>query len=384
MKYSIQRIFLRLTQCLIYRLCCVFPIKNKVVATAVVGRRFADNPKFIYEELLKKHLNAALIWVKDPKWEVSVPNGIKLVSSIFSTMYSYATAKVVISTTNYPFAFRKRNGQCVINTWHGGLGIKKLERGGKRDEMMCDMTDVFISNSDHLSKIYRETFGYKGPIWKCGYPKNDMLVGDMGKVRQQIRHQLNIPIDSKVMIYAPTYRDYPTDYNPYDIDFNSLLSTLKNRDNHEWFILLKYHPNLQKSDHYEKSDNDHVKDVTFYHDMQELIAASDALISDYSSCIFDAAIAGLECYIYANDFQKYKQGRGTYFELSDLPFPVATNNKELIREINNYYSVEWHGKWKSFSDQQGLVETGHAAKDIAKKIEEYLEYSNVEWENTDI
>lgn len=384
MKYSVQRVFLRLTQCLVYRLFCLFPLKNKVVATAVVGRRFADNPKFIYEELLKKNLEAELIWVRDPQWEIYVPNGIKLVSGVCETMYSYATAKVILSTTNYPFAYCKRKGQCVINTWHGGLGIKKIEYGGKRDRRMCDMTDVFISNSNHLSNIYRNTFGYKGPIWKCGYPKNDMLVGDLRKIRQHIRHLLNIPTDSKVLIYAPTYRDYSTDYDPYDIDFNLLLSTLKNRDNYEWFILLKYHPNLQKIKHYEGLDNEHVKDVTSYHDMQELIAASDALISDYSSCIFDAAIAGLECYIYANDFQKYKQGRGTYFELSDLPFPAATNNKELIREINNYYHVEWYRKWKSFSDIQGLVETGHAAKDIAEKIEEYLDYSNVEWKNTDI
>lgn len=384
MKYNIYRLLLRLSQWVTYRLACLFSIKNKIVATAVVGRRYADNPKFIYEEILRQGLDIELIWVRDPEWEVKVPKGIRSVSSIIDTMYAYATAKVIISTTNYPFAYRKRKGQCVINTWHGGLGIKKMENTEIWGKRLCTVTDVFISNSNFSSQVFRNAFRYKGPIWKCGYPRNDFLIGEKAGVRNSIREKFGLAKDIRIMIYAPTFRDYPTKYNPYDIDFNSLLSSLKERDNKEWFILIKYHPNLQYSRNVKRPNCDHVKDVTSYHDMQELIAASDALISDYSSCIFDAALAGLECYIYANDFVKYQQERGTYFELHELPFPVATNNSELMSCVKMYNHFEYRKKWAAFSKEQGLVETGHASKDIVGKISDYINSGNVSWENTDI
>ncbi len=89
------------------------------------------------------------------------------------------------------------------------------------------MADVFISNSDHLSVIYRRAFKYHGPIWKCGYPKNDMLVQNNHEEGMKARKDLGIPSDQKMLLYAPTWRlrftqEHHIDMNVYDLDIQRL------------------------------------------------------------------------------------------------------------------------------------------------------------------
>lgn len=382
----------------------IFPLQNKVVGIAVAGRRYADNPKYVMEELLHRKTAAKLCWIQSPNCEMIVPKKIRLVNklNLLGYIYCYATAKVLITTTGFPMFIRKRKGQIVINTWHGGLGIKKIgydnNKEIRHDEKLFYMlfnnklADVFISNSNHLSQLYRESFKYQGPIWKCGYPKNDALLSKSKRAEaaERIRKQLKIPPSMRILIYAPTYRakdtgiGVDTTMSYYDIDYARLYESLKRRFGGEWCILQKFHPNMQGSVLGNVEEESYYKDVTSYHNMQDLIMASDALISDYSSCMFDAALAGLHTFIYANDFDEYKRNRGVYYELEDLPFPYASNNDELVANIENYDCKIAKSKWDSFCTRTGLVETGHAAKDIAAKILEHLNGKPVIWENTDI
>lgn len=64
-------------------------------------------------------------------------------------------------------------------------------------------------------------------------------------------------------------------------------------------------------------------------DMWDLVIATDVMMSDYSSCVFDAAMRRIPCSIYAFDYDEYKQYRGVYYELEELPFPYAQNNDEM-------------------------------------------------------
>ena len=96
--------------------------------------------------------------------------------------------------------------------------------------------------------------------------------------------------------------------------------------------------------------------------------ASDACISDYSSCIFDAALFGMPCFTFANDFEEYKGDRGVYFEMEDLPFPYAKNVEELHYNILHFDKEQYDADWKAFVETVGLKETGHAGRDIAEYI----------------
>lgn len=294
-----------------------------------------------------------------------------------------------------PLPFRKRKGQIIINTWHGGLGIKKVasdEVGQSvhaklKVEMTNRITDVFVSNSNHLSKVYRNSFGFSGPIWKCGYPKNDQLLDSKDIYKKRIYKYLNVAENIRFLLYAPTFRtadeQYVKDTSCYKMDFEKVKNALEDKFGGEWFILVRYHPNLSK-DGLEVPDFPFVKNVTLYSDMQDIIIASEVLVSDYSSCIFDGAIAGLKCFLYATDYEEYKQLRGVYYDLETLPFPFAENNDKMIDNILNYKETQWQNRWQEFSNDMGLVVTGHATIDISQKIKEALKCKTVRWQNTDI
>lgn len=372
-----------------------FPIQKKVFGRGIKGR-YSDNTMLIFEEL-KKDSSIKLVWDKSENPDQSLIEGVKLVSfrNMLRMAYELTTSRVLITMTAMPLPFRKRKGQVILNTWHGGLGIKKVasDEGGQSSHaklkvaMTNQITDVFISNSNHLSKVYRNSFGYKGPIWKCGYPKNDQLLDSKEVYKKRICKYYNVSEDVRFFLYAPTFRtieeQYVKDVSCYKIDFDAIKKALEERFGGVWQILVRYHPNLSK-DELEVPNMPFIKNVTSYSDMQDLIIASEALASDYSSCIFDGAIAGLKCFLYATDYTDYKQLRGVYYDLETLPFPFAENNSQLIANIITYNESQWKNQWDMFADKMGLIVSGHATIDICNKIKDVLNNKQTKWQNTDI
>lgn len=111
--------------------------------------------------------------------------------------------------------------------------------------------------------------------------------------------------------------------------------------------------------------------MTSYPDMQELIAAADTLITDYSSCMFDMAISGKPCILYIPDIEEYTaKERALYFKLTDLPFPVTLSMDELCLTISNFDCNTYKAKVQAFLDAVGNYENGHASESVAKYIEE--------------
>ena len=384
----------------LFYLLRVFPInKNKVLACVFNGKQYDDNQKFIMEELHKLIPDLDIVWVKDPQYEYELPEWIRpVIWRSWRWLYEYATAKVWNSNGGVPDYFVKRKGQMYVETWHGGLGIKKVSGdiighyATDRDKTLflknaSDMADVFISNSDHLSIIYRRAFKFHGPIWKCGYPKNDLLVNGNPEFGKKARKELGIPEGNKVLLYAPTWRLRFTekqhiDTSVYDINMQRLKQTLTDKFGGEWTMLVRFHPKLRLYAKGYQEAHPEVMDVTDYQDMQSLLMTTDVMISDYSSCIFDAALRRIPCFTYASDFDQYKyEERGVYYEMEELPFPYAKNNDELEQNVRTFDMEDYLKKWDAFAVRMGLNETGHAAKDIAEKMADFINGKKVTWNN---
>lgn len=383
----------------LFYLLRIFPIqKNKVVVSSHSGKRYDDNQKFMMDELHKLCPEADIVWVKDPKCYYELPDWIRPVRwRSWRWLYEYATAKIWTNNCTEPDYFVKRRGQMYIETWHGGLGIKKVAmdsigdsakvRNDRRYLKGTSMADVYISNSDHLSIIYRRAFRYNGPIWKCGYPKNDVFVNGNPEFGRKARKELSIPEGNKVLLYAPTWRlrfkeNQHIDMNVYDIDMQRLKQALTEKYGGEWTMLLRFHPLLSLYVKGYQEAHPEVMDVTDYPDMQSLLMATDVMISDYSSCIFDAALRRIPCFTYATDFDQYKyEERGVYYEMEELPFPYAKNNDELVQNVRAFELEDFLKRWDAFCVRMGLNETGHAARDIAEKMADFLNGKKVTWNN---
>lgn len=373
----------------IYSLCSIIPLQDKIVASTFWGRKYGDNTTFILEELHRISPNTKIVWIQNKKYKYDIPAYMHVIShfSYWRKAFEYATAKAWLDTHRFPSNAQRRPGQLIIETWHGGLGIKKIDldvpkfkknrRLLQEVKKTSNLANLFISNSDHLTRIYRSAFNYKGKIWKVGYPKNDILFLKREPFRKKIRDTYRIAPYTKILLYAPTFRDNFTasgfDKAPYDIQFDKLQKHLQERFGGEWKILIRWHPVMSNSmKDISQIYSSSVVDVTHYPDTQELIMAADFMLSDYSSCIFDAAMLNMPCFIFATDFDDYKQDRGVYYELNDLPFPYAKNNDELMDRVKNFNSDSYQKDWAMFKKKTGLYETGHASKDIAFVIKEFI------------
>lgn len=184
-----------------------------------------------------------------------------------------------------------------------------------------------------------------------------------------IKKKASLDFDSHYVLYAPTFRKNG-DITAYDIDYLSLVESLTRRFGGKWAILFRLHPNLK--------DIVNVKDLpsccinmSEYDDIQELIAISDILITDYSSCMFDMAFMGKLCILYTSDlFQYITEERNLYFDINSLPFPLAKTNRELINLICHYDSAEYDSALSKFMNKIGSFETGTACKQIFNFIKQ--------------
>ena len=113
-----------------------------------------------------------------------------------------------------------------------------------------------------------------------------------------------------------------------------------------------------------------ILDVTDHSDMNELIAAADAFITDYSSAIFEAAIIRIPCFIFAYDLKMYIKSRGDlFFDMYKLPFPIALKMEELIRNIAEFDMKIFIRDVDSFMKEEDVTEDGHASERTVDLIE---------------
>lgn len=372
----------------------LLPKQDKVVASTFKGKIYGDNTKFIIEELHRQNPSLKIYWMKSLAVNYDLPEYIIPISYEKSllTIFHIATAKVIIDTHRFQSWIEKTHGQCFIETWHGGLGIKKIEADVpsfrnsaylmSEIERTNKIADVFISQSDHLSNIYRRAFGWKGPIYKCGYPKNDSLIHKKPKDIAAVRQEFQLATRTNICLYAPSFRDYfyhEIDTSVYNIDYSLLKKTLEKRFGGEWHILVRWHPLFANEIVQQSSISNNVIDATKYPNMQQLLAGSDVVISDYSSCLFDAALLEIPCFTFATDFEQYKKDRGVYFEMEELPFPYAINNKELMENISSFDKTSYNQHWEDFKVLTGLHEPGNSTEILSKKIIEFINKGKTQW-----
>lgn len=114
-------------------------------------------------------------------------------------------------------------------------------------------------------------------------------------------------------------------------------------------------------------------DVTDYPDIQELLAAADVVLTDYSSAIFDFVLTGKPGFLLVEDCENYKTLRGLYYPPEESPFPVAHTQQELWKKVENFDEDEYAKRVEEFLRQKGSVEDGSAAGRVADLIRGIIE-----------
>ena len=167
-------------------------------------------------------------------------------------------------------------------------------------------------------------------------------------------------------MYAPTFREYNRDKNGCVLSPPININKWKEKLSDKYVILFRAHYEINNI--LGIKDDDFIKNVSDYKNLNELMKISDILISDYSSIMFDYSILKRPIYSYAYDYEEYLEKRGMYINIKkELPNGICKTEQELLEQIVNCNFIEQRGKTEKFS--QKYVETnGNARKYIDKII----------------
>ncbi|WP_309316062.1 bifunctional glycosyltransferase/CDP-glycerol:glycerophosphate glycerophosphotransferase [Actinomyces oris] len=319
------------------------PLRPGVFLESFGGRSAGDNPAAICEDLAAHGVEAPLWWsVVDGT--VRVPAGARpVVVGSPQWVEALRTSRVIVTNDHLPSWFSKREGQYLLQTWHG-TPIKKLLHDAPRAvtlryrrlmDRQVPQWDLLLAQSPQAGRRLQQALGYRGPVRVGEYPRNVRLLGG-AEVRRRVRHELGIAPGQPVILYAPTWRESlrpstgaagcAAAHGPGPVgalDGPRLAELL------DAVVLMRSH-------HMNRAGCvPGMIDVSGYPSVEELMLAADILVSDYSSIFFDFALTGKPAVVYAPDLASYRDvERGLYGDWPlDSGLPVAADHDELASHL---------------------------------------------------
>lgn len=358
----------------------IIPIKKYIMFCTNSGAGYYCNPKYIYISLSNnpKFSEYKFIWCfKNPEEYEFLKKQRTIICKYRSLKYYYykVVSKVYISNSIEGSEVPKKRRQIRIQTWHGGGAYKKValaekEKSNmykKRTENNINNTSAFISSSELFSnEVIKNNFCYNGEIIEAGMPRNDILFDKEkhSEIRKKVLEKYNINDKCFVVLYAPTWRYDESKLE--SINFENLKNALKEKYNKEIVIIYRAHL------HMEKDKIEGVIPGTNYEDMQELLIASDMLISDYSSSIWDYSFLKKPCILFCPDLEYYIKRRGFVIDIDKWGFPIAKNNEELRLKIKDFDEEKFEKKMDEHHNMLKSYEEGHACEIVANYLERKL------------
>lgn len=369
----------------VYIICTIlFRVDSKkVFINCFDGKGYGDSPKYIYEELCHRRNDLKYVWIYNGNSSIDKQYIESARAFSIKAIYHQATSKIWISTVRLPYYSFKRQEQIYIQTWHGGLRLKKVEnecpealssryiRIAKHDSSMID---YYISSNQDNTELYKKFFWYQGgEILNIGSPRNDIFFHNDGKIAEDIKKKMNL-MGYKIVTYAPTFRRNGS-LEVYSLDYEGLKKSLTNKFGGSWKVLVRLHPRLMEKSLKFIEYSEAVINCSFVPDMQEILLISDVLITDYSSVATDFIHTGRPTFLFATDIEEYVKDRDFHIDLFDLPFMVATNNDELFRNIANFDIVDYYSRVELFKNTYQFYDDGSASSQTADIIEEAVKNS---------
>lgn len=364
--------------------CCQQEIEsNKIVMSY---GEYGGHAKYITKQLLRLRNDLDIVWlVYEPQMEA--PEGVRLVfkNNMKRYIYEMETAKIWLNDVTVHKYIIKRQNQIYIQTKHwSSITLKKF---GLDDKSSCvsaeieslvkrngEMMDYLFSGSEFDEETYRSGYAFQGKAVRIGSARSDILFDKY--VKQKVYSKFCLKPETQVLLYVPTYRHKEYIENrsmKVSLDFNGLLDVLRQKYGGEWYLFVRLHPRIS----FEKSgikESKWIINAGNYPDSEELVAASDIMVTDYSSIMFEGAFVKKPIFLYAPDKEEYIDGeRGLWLDYDSLPFPIAETNDKLRHVIMDFDRRKYEEDVTNFLDRYGVHEDGHASERAAQFILDLLE-----------
>lgn len=358
--------------------------EKSIVFNSFSGRQYSDSPRALSEYIHDNYPGIRIIWLANSKVKEILPSYAYAVKpGTFSAFKALATADAWVFNTGYysNSGIWKPKSVYYVQTWHGDRGLKCVGRLAannmgskyKRNSLVPCSSDInlFLAGSTYGEIKAKESFNYYGEILTKGLPRNDKLLSieKENRLIEEIKNNINIDKNKRVLLYAPTFRDNSS--SSFLIDLESSYLSI-NDTKSDWIILLRSH--VASHEVLAIKDNLNIIDVSSYPDMADLLLISDCLITDYSSCAGDFILTKKPVILAQFDIESYtEESRTLRFNPQDAGYLIAHNQQELDTILKNIDNIDHKSICSRILDFYGTQETGMATSLVTKYIIKNIE-----------
>lgn len=330
----------------VYWLSFLVPRNKKIwLFGSTFGRRFADNPRYLYLYVSqhKEELKLRPIWISHNENVVRMLNNEGYEAYMYHSLKGiwFALRGKVYLFDNYSkdINFWQSGGAMKVNLWHG-IPLKKIQHDNVFDKFRHpknfwekikniprNISDeksnhYVLTTSENLKPIFSSAFKTEN-VLVAGYPRNEVFISDEiqniylkeeKKDRKRIAEFLEDSSDSqnKMMIfYMPTFRQSEIlFFDNFDKDdFQIFL-----KENNILFCV-KLHPKSKLNKEFEDIQNKNIMVINKDADPYVFLKMADVLITDYSSIYFDYLLLDRPTIFFAYDLKEYlSDSREMYFD----------------------------------------------------------------------
>lgn len=294
-----------------------------------------------------------------------------------------ATSKVIILDEFTPqiHYIDLRPQTKLIQLWHAcgafkTFGFTRLSKpqGSPQPTRNHRSYDYVTVSSSYCKKCHSEGFGIStDKVVPIGIPRTDVFFDEEYKkdAKQKFFSEYPAFVGKKIVLFAPTFRGmvketafYPTEM----FDLEKVCSKLPD----DYVFIIKQHPFVSDKQPIPEKYADRVIDLSENTELNDLLFVTDAIITDYSSLVFEASLLNIPMVFYVFDLEKYINERDFYFDFKlYAPGKIVYSQEQLIDTIkNNDYCTE---KIKPFADMFFDYRDGKSTQRVVNLIYKCLE-----------
>ncbi|WP_433724099.1 bifunctional glycosyltransferase/CDP-glycerol:glycerophosphate glycerophosphotransferase [Actinoplanes sp. CA-051413] len=362
-----------------YKLQLRRPVDDKLALYAAYWYRGVScNPAAIAAKAAELAPDVRNVWVVGRSRLKSVPPGTDYVVAGSREYYRLlARARWLVNNVNWPNWVVKRPGTTHVMTHHGTplkmMGMDQADHPAAAKDQdfraqmgRADRWDFSITANAHTTVAWERAYPCRYETLEVGYPRNDRLALATPAETVAMREKLGIAPGERVVLYTPTHREWlPPGQQVLDID------AFADRLGPDTVLLVRAHYFHVTAAQRTGARRGRILDVSAYPVVEDLYLAADVLITDYSSAMFDFAVLDRPVVIFAPDWPAYRELRGTYFDLMELPpGAVATTFAELVEVFRSgaYEDATAGERRARFRERFCSLDDGGAAERVVRRV----------------
>lgn len=371
--YAVNRLFNWTASSFLRVLGCFIPIEKKMVIFSGHTRKYNDSPRAIYEFMLahpEKYGQYKCVWALEDPANVNVPgNPIKVKSDTFQYFRYTLMAKYWVTCVNIERSLHYKKNRCrYLNTWHGTPFKHVGNDAGIRKDYDFSSVDYFCYASEYEKEIYKRAFNVREEAMiPTGLPRNDALYKVTPEDVKELKLCLNLPLDKKIILYAPTWRDSTDNGKTCSIKPPVNAKKWEEALKDEYVVLFRMHAYSNKLLGLEF--NDTLRDYSSYPNVNDLFKVADILISDYSASMADYSILERPVLCFAYDYEEYRDERGLYVDYSkDMPSGILRTEDQVLNYIKSMNYEDECEKTKHMIKERMIHLGGNATEKCLERL----------------